>query len=74
MFFAIRCVKHNTAEKKGRTDRTVHHVTAARDNNPVDGLSRQDFTRRRLCNWIWKHLDFPKKVRSALRLLHPNQE
>ena len=39
-------------------------------SNPVDGLSRQDFSRRKLCNWIWKHLDFPKKVRSALRLLH----
>ena len=40
-------------------------------SNPVDGLSRQDFSCRKLCNWIWKHLDFPKKVRSALRLLHP---
>jgi len=41
-------------------------------SNPVDGLSRQDFSCRKLCNWIWKHLDFPKKVRSALRLLHPD--
>ena len=43
-------------------------------SNPVDGLSRQDFSCRKLCNWIWKHLDFPKKVRSALRLLHPESK
>ena len=36
-------------------------------SNPVDGLSRKDFSKRRLCNWIWKGITFPKKLRRELR-------
>ena len=35
-------------------------------SNPVDGLSRQDFSRRHLCNWVWKPVFFPKSLRKAL--------
>ena len=36
-------------------------------SNPVDGLSRQDFSKRRFCNWVWKGITFPKSVRCELR-------
>ena len=36
-------------------------------SNPVDGLSRKDFSKRRLCNWVWKGITFPKQLRRELR-------
>jgi hypothetical protein len=36
-------------------------------SNPVDGLSRQDFTKSENCNWFWKGIDFPKQLRASIR-------
>ena len=38
-------------------------------SNPVDGLSRKDFRvrSRKLCNWVWKGITFPKQLRQELR-------
>ena len=36
-------------------------------SNPVDGLSRQDFTKSENCDWLWKGIDFPKQLRGAIR-------
>jgi len=37
-------------------------------SNPVDGLSRQDFSRSKNCNWVWKGIVFPKDLRGELKV------
>ena len=43
-------------------------------SNPVDGISRQNLSRSKLCNWVWKPIQFPEFVRKALRQMIKEQE